>query len=213
MTSILLNNCPDFLALTMNGSHKLVLDSASTLNLIASKGLLRNIHRVKTTMRVRCNAGVTTTNLMGWLGDYPNPVWYNPNGVANILSLFLVQRYYWVQYDNEIEDAFHVTMKDGTIIRFKLYRKGLYTYDGHIGKDNEPAWAFINTIADRKEEYTKREYRDAVPAEGVCFRNNSMCFRNIFGIRNFVAPLLLHCLCDSIGRAHMLIKVYFLGIS
>lgn len=112
ITSILLNNCPDFLALTMNGSHKLVLDSASTLNLITSKGLLHNIHRVKMTMRVFCNAGVTTTNLMGWLGDYPNPVWYNPNGVANILSLFLVQRYYWVQYDNEIEDAFHVTMKD-----------------------------------------------------------------------------------------------------
>lgn len=43
----------------------------------------------------------------------------------------------------------------GTIIWFKPYGKGLYTYDGHIGKDNEAAWAFINTIADRKEEYTK----------------------------------------------------------
>jgi hypothetical protein len=26
--------------------------------------------------------------------------------------------------------------------------------------------------------------------EGVCFRNNFVCFRNIFGIRNLVAPLL-----------------------
>jgi hypothetical protein len=40
----------------------------------------------------------------------------------------------------------------------------LYTYDGHIGEDNKPAWAFINTIADHKEEYTKQEYHDAMQA-------------------------------------------------
>lgn len=93
-----------------------------------------------------------------------NPIWYNPNRVANIFSLFLVQRYYPFQCDNEVKDAFQVTMKDGTIIQFKPYRKGLYTYDGHIGEDNKPAWAFINTIADHKEEYTKQEYRDAMQA-------------------------------------------------
>jgi hypothetical protein len=37
-------------------------------------------------------------------------------------------------------------------------------YDGHVNENNELDWAFINTVAERKEEYTKREYRDAVRA-------------------------------------------------
>lgn len=68
-------------------------------------------------------------------------------------------------------------MKDGTIIQFKPYRKGLYTYDGHIGEDNKPAWAFINTIADHKEEYTKQEYRDAMQAWK---RQNILMFPSIW---------------------------------
>jgi hypothetical protein len=73
----------------------LLLDSFLTVNLIANKSLLHHsIHKVPTTMRIQCNAGVTTTNLKGWLGDFPEPVWYNLGGVANILSLvFIVKKY------------------------------------------------------------------------------------------------------------------------
>jgi hypothetical protein len=86
--------CPDFLAYTTSGECKLMLNGGLTLNLITDKGLLHGIHQVSKTMQVRCNAGVTSTNLMGWLGDYPEPVWYNPKGVANILLLFRIKIYY-----------------------------------------------------------------------------------------------------------------------
>jgi hypothetical protein len=33
-----------------------------------------------------------------------------------------------------------------------------------MNEDNEPDWAFINTMAEQKEEYTKREYQDTVRA-------------------------------------------------
>jgi hypothetical protein len=101
--------CPDFIAYTAKDGRQLVLDSASTLNLITDEALLHGIHHVKRTMRVRCNAGVTSTDLMGWLGDYPKPVWFNPKGVANILSLFLVKTYYRIQYDSATKDTFMVT--------------------------------------------------------------------------------------------------------
>ena len=39
---------------------------------------------------VHCNAGVTHTNKFGDLPGYSDPVWYNPKGIANILSLGLV---------------------------------------------------------------------------------------------------------------------------
>ena len=37
-------------------------------------------------MRVHCNAGWTVTSMIGWLPRYPGEVWYNPDGIANILS-------------------------------------------------------------------------------------------------------------------------------
>jgi hypothetical protein len=37
-------------------------------------------------MDIYCNAGVTSTNLIVDLAGY-GPVWYHPNGIANILSL------------------------------------------------------------------------------------------------------------------------------
>jgi hypothetical protein len=50
---------------------------------------------------MRCNAGVTMTNLMGWLRDFPELVWFNPKGVTNILSVFIVMKYYHVQLDSK----------------------------------------------------------------------------------------------------------------
>ena len=67
-------------------NRSLFLDSCSSTNLISTLSLLHNIHEVKTTLHVRCNAGVLSTNQMGYFRTYPEPVWYNPEGVANILS-------------------------------------------------------------------------------------------------------------------------------
>jgi hypothetical protein len=58
----------------------LLLDSCSTLCLISNPDLLDNIHEVPVGERVRCNAGTTHTNLQGYLGDFPEPVWYSPGG-------------------------------------------------------------------------------------------------------------------------------------
>jgi hypothetical protein len=71
----------DFIALQVNHPATLLLDSCSTLNLLADELLLDNIHEVEHTMHVKCNARVTSTNLMGRFGDFPEPVWYNPNGI------------------------------------------------------------------------------------------------------------------------------------
>jgi hypothetical protein len=95
-------------------------------------------------MHVRCNAGVTTTNLMGWLGDFPEPVWFNPKGVANILSLFIVMKYYHVQLDSKKDNAMTVTNPNGKVSRFAPMGKGLYAYSG-TSQDQSSAWALINT--------------------------------------------------------------------
>jgi hypothetical protein len=56
----------------------LLIDSCSSVNLICNGDLLHDIETVNWHMRVRCNAGVRTTNQQGRLGNFPEPVWYNP---------------------------------------------------------------------------------------------------------------------------------------
>ena len=77
-------------------------------------------------MTVRCNAGTITTNQMGWLGDYPEPVWYNPTGIANILSLANVKKYYHVTYDSKSTDTFMVNNGQSQKWKFCPSKRGLY---------------------------------------------------------------------------------------
>jgi hypothetical protein len=47
-----------------------LIDSCSSVNLIADPALLYNTHTVERRMRVQCNAGVRSTNQKGWLGTF-----------------------------------------------------------------------------------------------------------------------------------------------
>ena len=52
----------------------LLIGSCSTVCLICNRELLHGIHKVNKGLSVRCNAGVRTTQLKGYLGDFPEPV-------------------------------------------------------------------------------------------------------------------------------------------
>ncbi len=64
-------------------------------------------------MEIHCNAGVTSTDLIGDLPGY-GEVWYHPNGIANILSLARVKDKYRVTFDSGTKNQFIVHKKDGT---------------------------------------------------------------------------------------------------
>ena len=54
------------------------------------------------------NSGVTYTNNIGELPGYSNPVWYNLKGIANILSLWLLQKNHIVTYKSQYGNEFFV---------------------------------------------------------------------------------------------------------
>jgi hypothetical protein len=127
-----------------DGNTIILLDSCSTVNLIANRSrLLKGVHKVPTTLNICCNAGVMRTNLKGWSGDFPEPVWYNPNGVANIMSLFIVKQYHRVQYNSAKQDALIVTKPDGSNMMFSPTIKGLYALDNDLS-----GWAHVSTVAE-----------------------------------------------------------------
>ena len=90
-------------------------------------------------MNIRCNAGKTTTNLIGDLPGY-RTVWYHPNGIANILSLKKVKEKYHVTYDSWDGNKFIVS-GSGVHREFKQSPRGLY----HMVVSKE-ATTLVNTV-------------------------------------------------------------------
>ena len=95
-------------------------------------------------MDIHCNAGVTSTNMVGDLHGY-GTVWYHPNGIANILSLSRVKEKYLVTYNSRDGNAFVVHKDDGTIRTFQQSERGLFYMDtGRTGT------LLVNTVAQNK---------------------------------------------------------------
>jgi len=75
------------------------LDSQSTVDVFCNSKILSNIHDMKHTLTLYCNAGKAIINKKGDLKSY-GTVWYYPEGAANILSLHNVQKKHKVTYDS-----------------------------------------------------------------------------------------------------------------
>jgi hypothetical protein len=140
------------------------LDNQSTVNIFYNKALLRDVQVTNWRMRVRCNAGWTVTNLIGQLSGYPGEVWYNPAGIANIISLADAEKYFRVRYDSEQEKAFVVEKPDGTERRFVKTAHGLYCFDTATSTTSEHGTALVTTVADNKSKYPVCTYRQALLA-------------------------------------------------
>jgi hypothetical protein len=69
----------------------ILLDNQSTVDVFCNRSLLTSVCEMNKVMIIRCNAGVTHTNMVGELNGY-STVWYNPKGIANILSLSQVEK-------------------------------------------------------------------------------------------------------------------------
>jgi hypothetical protein len=91
-----------------------LLNNQSTVNIFCNKTLLKDIKDTNCCMQVRCNAGWTITKRIGCLTGYPGEVWYNPDGVANILSLTDAEKYFRIRYDSHPAKALVVEKPDGT---------------------------------------------------------------------------------------------------
>ena len=141
-----------------------LLDSQSTVSVFKNKALLKNIRKSPTTLCVHTNGG---TQLSTQIGDIPNfgHVWYNPESLANILSMASVRKLCRITMDTSVDSAIHVHRRDGTLMTFTEYKSGLYFFDTSTTNNvpNTPVtdYLLLNTVSTNKFLYTKHEIDSA----------------------------------------------------
>ena len=84
-----------------------LLDSQSTVDMFSNPHMLSNIRVASETVDIHCNAGMRTVNMIGDLNGY-GTIWFDPKGIANILSLHRVIDRHHVQFDSRSDNNFIV---------------------------------------------------------------------------------------------------------
>ena len=95
------------------------------------------------------------------IGDLPSygTVWYDPQGIVNVLSLKRVAEKYHVMFNSKEGRLFIVIKLDGTMFEFKQSEEGLYFLD-----TDKHVTVMVNMVADNKSNYTNEDYLKAVHA-------------------------------------------------
>ena len=136
-----------------------VLDSASDVCGFWNADLVKDIKWSNDKLRLLTNGGPTVQNMKAKFHDID--VWFDPNGIANILSLGLVSNTRRVLMDTWEENAFYVRMSEGIYWKFERIGDGLYYYDVARNSNDSSStvkqYSFITTVEDNEKKFHRRE--------------------------------------------------------
>jgi hypothetical protein len=145
----------------------ILIDSCSSVNMFANAELLHDIKPTNNPINIHCNTGTISVRKTGLLGNYPEWVWFNPKGIANILLLDNVSKHYQVTMDTNESNSITLHCKDGSLIHFSPCSKGLYRYALPHNESLSDFWSMISTVAGNAKQFTQRQYKNAILARRV----------------------------------------------
>jgi hypothetical protein len=144
----------------------ILLDSQSTVSVFKNRHLLSDIWTSPRTLRVHTNGGTQLSTQMGHVKNFGH-VWFNPDSLANILSMAKVRKVCRITMDTSVEPAMSVHQRDGSIMKFNEYKSNFYYSDTAAPKTPNStsfdvnAYLFLNTIEQNKQACTRREIEGA----------------------------------------------------
>ena len=150
--------------------------------------LLVKIHKVDTTLRIRCNAGIKTTEYKGYLTGY-GWVWYYSEGIANILSLSRVKERYRVTFDSAMDNCFYVYKDDGKILKFQEASRRLYYFN--TKSQEEEGTMLITTVTNNISKFSAHDVSQAKKARSLQQRIGRPMLRDY--IRYVAMNLIPNC--------------------
>ena len=178
----------------------LIIDSASSVDIIANRELAYNIHKARVPLKVKTINGRSTIRQQAYIGDYPPPVWLHPDGGVNIMSINNMQKYYRCTMDTDVQNCIDVHLQNGSILRFTASGNGLYQYLLKPEKTIDGIWTLflpnmdppspdnsddcyrIDTVKHRADNYTKQQLQEAKRArhlENIIMRPGTCKFADI----------------------------------
>ena len=142
-------------------SNWILLDNQSTIDIFHNKAFLKNIRPAARDIIVHTNAGTTRTKLVGDLPGY-GVVYYEPKGIANILSLARVKDRFQVTFDSSSGNTFVVTKPDGSRKLFQQSQSGLYFFSARLPSHGHTFVDVVETVAGNKSKYSNEDYSRAL---------------------------------------------------
>jgi hypothetical protein len=101
----------------------ILLDNQSTVDVFINPRLEKDVRVTDTIMHIHCHSGTSCTRLQASLPGY-GTVWFDPKGIANILSLSNLKKTYRVTLDSSTDDTFYVHKSDGSTRKFVALLNG-----------------------------------------------------------------------------------------
>jgi hypothetical protein len=143
-----------------------------------------NVRKVNKVMNIKCNAGVTRTDMVG---DLPGcgEVWFNKSGIANILSLSRMEKKCRITYDSKNGKQFIVHKENGMVRRFRQSEDGLFHMDAKESDEEQDGTVLVNkveTVKGNKKNHTKAACKQATLArklQNITGRPSARSFLNI----------------------------------
>ena len=144
----------------------ILLDSQSTISVFKNPQMLQNIRSSPHVLRALTNGGHQDSNM---IGDFPNlgQVWYNPDSIANILSLADVRKVCKVSMDTSKEPTIFVHRLDGSVMKFIEHPSGLYIFNPNTTSNCVNAYTMVYTVAQQKKMFSHREIKLADDARDL----------------------------------------------
>jgi hypothetical protein len=152
-------------------SDLVLLDSQSTVHLFSDPNHVKNIRPAIHPIRVHCNKGALETTQEADFGR--TPVFFDPRGIANVLSLYQLGQKFKVTYDSTDRGGVFKVFTHAGVIEFTPTEKGLHAIN--LRENPDAAYVLVNdaeltspppitTVRNNYEGFTKKQVVQATAA-------------------------------------------------
>jgi hypothetical protein len=142
----------------------ILLDSQSTTDLFCNSALVSKTCKSTTIMRLKSNGGTMVVTQKATMPGYNKDVWFSTRAITNIIALSNLIQQYRVTYDSDDKMCVvHRESQGKPNMEFRMHKCGLHYYDAR----NEKHLAFVNTVSENKEGFTKRQIKSAELARNL----------------------------------------------
>jgi hypothetical protein len=136
----------------------ILLDSQSTMDLFCNAALVSKTCKSTTSMRLKSNGGTMVVYRKATMPGYNKDVWFSTRAITNTIALSNLIQQYRVTYDSDNKMlVVHWESQGKPNMEFHMHKCGLHYYDPW----NEKRLAFVNTVYENKEGFTKRQIKSA----------------------------------------------------